>query len=136
MPTTSGRACRAAVPGVEPLGYLVRDEALAIPSRHLGLLTAEEFASGELFWSRLADAAESTIDLDRMLALAQVPALGGTPSRAVAQAEPTTPRLGVPPGARRPESLWPVIPRSVSTMKIISTFSRRRRRDCPVFAPR
>ncbi|HEV3164102.1 MAG TPA: cobyrinate a,c-diamide synthase [Isosphaeraceae bacterium] len=61
--------------GIEPLGYLMRSEALAIPSRHLGLLTAEEFRAESPFLSALADAAEATLDLDRIVALAQVPGL-------------------------------------------------------------
>jgi cobyrinic acid a,c-diamide synthase len=60
---------------VEPIGYLVRDEALAIPSRHLGLWTADELRPDAAFWQRLADAAEATLDLDRLMALARVPTL-------------------------------------------------------------
>jgi cobyrinic acid a,c-diamide synthase len=60
---------------VEPVGYLARDEALAIPSRHLGLWTADEIRPGRAFWARLADAAEGSLDLDHLLALAQVPTL-------------------------------------------------------------
>ena len=65
----------AADSGVEPLGYLLRDERLAIPSRHLGLMAAEEFRPGSEFLARLADAAESTLDLDRLIGLARVPTL-------------------------------------------------------------
>jgi cobyrinic acid a,c-diamide synthase len=60
---------------VEPLGYLARDEALAIPSRHLGLWTADDFAPAPPFLSALADAAEATLDLDRLVALARAPDL-------------------------------------------------------------
>jgi cobyrinic acid a,c-diamide synthase len=66
---------RASVPSVAPLGYLPRDEGLAIPSRHLGLVTPDEFAPGRAFWDRLADAAEASVDLDRLLALARPPDL-------------------------------------------------------------
>jgi len=61
--------------GVEPLGYLERDDHWKIPSRHLGLWTAAEFRPGSAFWTRLADAAEATLDLDRLLGIAQVPEL-------------------------------------------------------------
>jgi cobyrinic acid a,c-diamide synthase len=82
-------ALRAATE-VEPLGYLARDETLAIPSRHLGLLTADEFRPGSAFLAALADAAEATIDLDRLIALAHVPALP-----AVIEPDPSPPRRRV-----------------------------------------
>jgi cobyrinic acid a,c-diamide synthase len=64
---------------IEPLGYLVGDEALAIPSRHLGLVTADEHPLGAGRVAALADAAEATLDLDRLLALARVPRLPPLP---------------------------------------------------------
>jgi len=60
---------RQRTPRVLPLGYLPRRETLAIPSRHLGLLTSEEFAGRSAFWDALADAAEATLDLDSLVAL-------------------------------------------------------------------
>ena len=74
---------------VEPLGWLGRDEALAIPSRHLGLWTAGEFRPGSPFLTALADAAEAGLDLDRLLALAQEPAL--PPDRGCPVGAPGTP---------------------------------------------
>lgn len=80
---------KAAGGPIAPLGYLAHDPALAIPSRHLGLLTSDEFAPGARFWDALADAAEATLDLDRMLDLARPPRLPPTseptpaPARAV-----------------------------------------------------
>ncbi len=59
-------ACRAA-----PLGALVRDEALAMPERHLGLVTAAEGLLDAAKLARLADAVESSLDLDRLLSLAR-----------------------------------------------------------------
>ena len=61
---------------VEALGYLSRADALTIPSRHLGLTTADEFRPGSAFVDALADAAETGLDLDRLLALARPPRLG------------------------------------------------------------
>ncbi len=61
--------------GCQPLGFLPRDERLSIPSRHLGLVTTEEFQPDGDFWSRLADAAESFLDVDAFLALARPPRL-------------------------------------------------------------
>jgi cobyrinic acid a,c-diamide synthase len=54
--------CRA-----EPIGWLASDEAISIPSRHLGLVTAEEVISAE-WLGALADRAQLSIDLDRLLA--------------------------------------------------------------------
>jgi cobyrinic acid a,c-diamide synthase len=84
---------RAAGASVVPLGYLARDPALAIPSRHLGLLTADEFTPGTRFWDALADAAEATLELDRMLALARPPRLPPGPEHSLAPAR--TVRVGL-----------------------------------------
>jgi cobyrinic acid a,c-diamide synthase len=51
------------------VGYLRPDQAVTISDRHLGLVTAMEQATGELY-GRLAKAAEETIDLNRIEALA------------------------------------------------------------------
>lgn len=53
--------CRA-----EPIGWLPSDETISMPSRHLGLVTAEEAISAR-WLEALADRAESSIDLDRLL---------------------------------------------------------------------
>jgi cobyrinic acid a,c-diamide synthase len=68
-------ALRASVPSVAPIGYLARQEALAIPSRHLGLVTSEELSHGMAPADALAAAAEATLDLDRLLGLARAPDL-------------------------------------------------------------
>jgi cobyrinic acid a,c-diamide synthase len=72
-------ALRAEVPAVEPLGYLPRNPALAIPSRHLGLLTAGELGTDSAQVDAMADAAEATIDIDRLIDLARPPELGCEP---------------------------------------------------------
>ena len=51
------------------VGYLRPDPAVTISDRHLGLVTAMEQGTGELY-GRLAKAAEETIDLNRIEALA------------------------------------------------------------------
>lgn len=71
------------------IGYLARNELLSIPSRHLGLWTAEELADDSSLANALADVAESTLDLDRLVALARVPRLSA----------PTAPEVPGP-GAR------------------------------------
>ena len=52
------------------VGYLRPDPAVTISDRHLGLVTAMEQGTGELY-GRLAKAAAETVDLDRIEALAR-----------------------------------------------------------------
>jgi cobyrinic acid a,c-diamide synthase len=56
--------------GLPVLGALPRAEALAHPSRHLGLVQAEERPDLEAFLERAADLVERHIDLSALLALA------------------------------------------------------------------
>lgn len=58
--------CRA-----EPIGWLARNPAVALPSRHLGLVTAAEVME-ESQLAILADRIEDGIDLDRLLALSAI----------------------------------------------------------------
>ena len=75
---------RAAVSTVCPvLGALRRDEGLATPSRHLGLVQASERGDLEAFLDRAADAVEAGCDLDALVALAEPVAGGGEPVRLV-----------------------------------------------------
>jgi cobyrinic acid a,c-diamide synthase len=60
------QGCRAV-----PLGGLAHDPALTLPERHLGLVTAMEGAFDEARRARLAQAIETSIDLDRLLGLAK-----------------------------------------------------------------
>ncbi len=55
---------------VVAVGYLRPDPAVTIADRHLGLVTAMEQGTGELY-GRLAKAAEETINLDRIEAMAR-----------------------------------------------------------------
>jgi cobyrinic acid a,c-diamide synthase len=55
---------------VVAVGYLRPDPAVTISDRHLGLVTAMEQGTGELY-GRLAKAAAETVDLDRIEALAR-----------------------------------------------------------------
>jgi cobyrinic acid a,c-diamide synthase len=59
-------------PDVVCFGCIPRDESLAIPSRHLGLVTAEDNPLSDEFIGRLADMAERCLDLD-MLSQLQIP---------------------------------------------------------------
>jgi cobyrinic acid a,c-diamide synthase len=64
------RAALASVPGLPPLlGCLPREEALALPERHLGLVTAGDAVPNEAFYDRLADWLERHVDVDLLLSL-------------------------------------------------------------------
>ena len=54
-----------------PLGALSRDAALRLPERHLGLVTAAEGPLTPALLTRLADALESSVDMERLLMLAR-----------------------------------------------------------------
>ncbi|UFS72356.1 cobyrinate a,c-diamide synthase [Geomonas sp. RF6] len=72
-------ALLASNPDLPVLGCLPRDPFLAIPSRHLGLVTAEDNPLSPDFLGRLAEVIERHIDLDRLLkvsAAAPRPVLG------------------------------------------------------------
>jgi cobyrinic acid a,c-diamide synthase len=62
-------AVSASSPGIAILGCLPKDPALAIPSRHLGLLTAEENPLTEEFLDHLVAVIEEHLDLEAMLQL-------------------------------------------------------------------
>ena len=66
------QAVQAYCPGLLCLGSLPRDEQLAIPSRHLGLVTADENPLPPGFVDRLAEQVERHIDLDLLERLAQL----------------------------------------------------------------
>lgn len=58
----------ASTPGLPPLlGCLPRCEQIALPERHLGLVTAEDLAGEQA--EKLADWVEENLDLDRLLVL-------------------------------------------------------------------
>lgn len=57
--------------GVEVLGYLPFDARLSLQSRHLGLVTAAEISNLKEKLMLLAALLEETVDIDRLLALAQ-----------------------------------------------------------------
>ncbi|HSL06689.1 MAG TPA: cobyrinate a,c-diamide synthase [Pseudonocardiaceae bacterium] len=56
--------------GLPVLGALRRDDALAVPSRHLGLVTAAEHANAARVVQRWADAVAAQVDLDAVVSLA------------------------------------------------------------------
>jgi cobyrinic acid a,c-diamide synthase len=56
--------------GLPVLGALRRDDALSVPSRHLGLVTAAEHAAAARMVQRWADAVAAQVDLDAVMSLA------------------------------------------------------------------
>ncbi|GAC1554538.1 MAG: cobyrinate a,c-diamide synthase [Herpetosiphon sp.] len=57
--------------GIPTLGYLLRDAALALPERHLGLVTTAESGPWASVIDEVADRLAATCDLDRLLELAR-----------------------------------------------------------------
>jgi len=81
-------ALAAELPDLPLLGALPRDRALALPSRHLGLVQAMEHDALELFLEGAAALAAEHIDLDLCLALARPASFGAE------AASPSVPPLG------------------------------------------
>jgi len=80
-------SCRAV-----PIGAIPRDDALILPERHLGLMTAAEGLLTQEWRDELAGTIERHIDLDRLLTLA-TPRAEEAPSRV--RVDPVRVRLGV-----------------------------------------
>ena len=64
-------AVRRYLPGLAILGALPGDPALALPSRHLGLVPAGEIGEAERVIERAAEQVGASLDIDRLLALAR-----------------------------------------------------------------
>lgn len=62
-------ALAAHLPDLVLIGCLPRDAALAIPSRHLGLVTAEDNPLSEAFLGHLVEVVEKHLDIEALLAL-------------------------------------------------------------------
>jgi cobyrinic acid a,c-diamide synthase len=76
------------LPEVPMLGALPNSEALALPSRHLGLIPAGELAEHDAALDRAAEAIGAVVDVERLTALAR-PSLQARPRR-----RPILPPLG------------------------------------------
>jgi len=57
------------LPELRVFGCILRDDSLGIPSRHLGLVTADDNPLSADYLTRLADMAESSLDLDGLAEL-------------------------------------------------------------------
>ncbi|WP_375001718.1 cobyrinate a,c-diamide synthase [Aeromicrobium sp. CTD01-1L150] len=81
--------------GVPILGVLFRDDAVVAPSRHLGLVPADEREDAAQSLDRLAHSIARTVDLERIVALARTaPALDAEPW------QPPSPDSSAPHGDR------------------------------------
>nr|WP_246484604.1 cobyrinate a,c-diamide synthase [Marivibrio halodurans] len=94
-----GAGARGAAPGVPAdsppiLGALMRNEGLALPARHLGLVQASETADLDTFLERAADAVEAGVDLDRLVDAARPAHLAPSSPASMDAA------WGAPPGRR------------------------------------
>jgi cobyrinic acid a,c-diamide synthase len=78
--------CRAA-----PLGFVPHREALVLPERHLGLVTAAEQALPRPLLDELARVVEASVDVDRLRSLARSRIV---PASAAGPPPPAPPRLG------------------------------------------
>ncbi len=90
-------ALRVAAPDLALPGFLLRNEAITIPSRHLGLFTAGDVGQRPALLDALADAAEANLDLDRLVAMARPPQLPSDESEEPAATDrpPVTRRVGL-----------------------------------------
>ena len=64
------RYCRVPV-----LGYVPRVEGVALPERHLGLVTARESVVNQQAWRDFASLLGRTLDIDRLLSLSELAAM-------------------------------------------------------------
>jgi cobyrinic acid a,c-diamide synthase len=77
------------------LGGLMRDDTIAIPERHLGLVTREDHDGSAESRIRLARLIENQLDLDALLQMLPEVDLLGNPSAPVNPAKPADVRIGV-----------------------------------------
>ena len=88
-----GGAVARHLPDLAILGALPADAALALPSRHLGLVPAEEVGATEVVIERAAELIRTSLDIDRLLRLAR-------PSRLASEIVGGEIIAGVPPLGR------------------------------------
>ncbi len=83
--------------GLPVLGYMPARADITFPERHLGLIPTAEGRLDEEIFTRLADQAEATIDLDHLLAIAHtaVPLSGGATDLFPTETVPVRARIGL-----------------------------------------
>jgi cobyrinic acid a,c-diamide synthase len=79
--------------GIPILGSITRDEALALPERHLGLVQATEHGDLDARLTLLADLAERHLDLDGIVKLAASPRIA--PAQSAAAIRPPGMRIAL-----------------------------------------
>ncbi len=83
------------LPSLPVLGQLARDGAIALPSRHLGLVPAGELAEAERMIARAARLAGESIALDALVALAAPTALAIRPGGSAPLLAPLGQRIAI-----------------------------------------
>ncbi len=90
-------------PALPVLGVLHRDAGVEAPSRHLGLVPADEREESAAALARLSDQITTCIDLDAVVEIARsAPDLPGAPWDPVAELARVSHRPPVEPSSRRP----------------------------------
>ncbi len=84
-------AMSASHPRIPIVGGFPREEAWKIPERHLGLVTVEESHLDEAFVHQLAQAAETHLDLDSLLAATVLESDKAEPDSIESQGAPSAP---------------------------------------------
>ena len=81
--------------GVQPLGYLPGRQDFTLPERHLGLIPTAEGRLAAAYYQQLAEQAEATIDLDRLLAIAAAAVAPEAPVGGLFPPEPVKPAAAI-----------------------------------------
>jgi len=79
--------------GIPILGSIPREESLALPERHLGLVQASEHGDLDARFARFADLTERHLDLDEIIKLATAPSI--TSRRTAAAIRPAGMRIAL-----------------------------------------
>ena len=79
--------------GIPILGSIPREESLALPERHLGLVQASEHGDLDARFARFADLAERHLDLDEIIKLATAPSI--TPRQTAVAIRPPGMRIAL-----------------------------------------
>jgi cobyrinic acid a,c-diamide synthase len=81
--------------GIPVVGYLIRDDELTIPERHLGLVPSIERGELNPFFNKLADSVLATVDVDRLYELAHAPVLEIPPESQFAKRQEPSVKIAV-----------------------------------------